>query len=517
MDNWLSNLAHVSTELQSMENITKPAIYAYDPKKRVFVDRPKNYNWNMSWYFYQSYAANNILSGTKAIRSDAVKVLREARVLLKNPNVDSDTCNLISNTVQNLYIHVMEAHKGAHEIVSRGNLQKSYRENLDQDVETCFNSLDVDFAKTFDKIKAKQNKIENASPEVESVEHQEVNYHPFPHDKLDSRRMGVNVDYLMHLRNAIAFVDDHVEDWFKELNASGGKELKKQYDFGLDSQKKWTIVLRDNGGVYIHSHDRIVKDGGAFKIDKLAYRSDFDDPLAKLSIKPKQSSDLEKIEKEIKYLTRLKGIPHVVQLEHVVQKKRPVDKLQKTTLYFKYLKNQRLIDCLPQLTDEQTKQIILDILVGLKGVHNKGKIVHLDLKSDNILIDENMRAYVSDFGLSDDIGTSLNNVKGSPESYSPELWDLRLRVISRLAIGPPQDVWAAGVIIYKLLMKKMPPWLTNVHQLEDIPMRIYDKNNNFFPEPSDPALHICWEMCQIDSDKRITIEQAYKKFSDLFK
>ena len=64
--------------------------------------------------------------------------------------------------------------------------------------------------------------------------------------------------------------------------------------------------------------------------------------------------------------------------------------------YLRYIENNNLID---QFQWEKRLKISLDITRGLDALHSQ-KIVHRDLKSLNILLDEHLSAKISDFGLS---------------------------------------------------------------------------------------------------------------------
>ncbi|KAK5770726.1 hypothetical protein PVK06_046879 [Gossypium arboreum] len=72
------------------------------------------------------------------------------------------------------------------------------------------------------------------------------------------------------------------------------------------------------------------------------------------------------------------------------------------------------------------KKIILDIAKGLAYLHEdcNQKIVHLDIKPENILLDEHFNAKVSDFGLSKLIGKDQSQVittmRGTPGYMAPE-------------------------------------------------------------------------------------------------
>nr|KJB72964.1 hypothetical protein B456_011G207300 [Gossypium raimondii] len=95
------------------------------------------------------------------------------------------------------------------------------------------------------------------------------------------------------------------------------------------------------------------------------------------------------------------------------------------------------------------KKIILDIAKGLAYLHEdcNRKIIHLDIKPQNILLDENFNAKVSDFGLSKliekDQSQVVTSMRGTPGYMAPE-W-------LSLVITQKVDVYSFGIIVLEVL------------------------------------------------------------------
>ncbi|KAL5837194.1 hypothetical protein ACOSQ3_014363 [Xanthoceras sorbifolium] len=98
---------------------------------------------------------------------------------------------------------------------------------------------------------------------------------------------------------------------------------------------------------------------------------------------------------------------------------------------------------------QQRKKIILDIAKGLTYLHEdcRQKIIHLDIKPQNILLDENFNAKVSDFGLSKlidrDQSQVVTTMRGTPGYLAPE-W------LSSV-ITEKVDTYSFGVVILEIL------------------------------------------------------------------
>lgn len=96
-------------------------------------------------------------------------------------------------------------------------------------------------------------------------------------------------------------------------------------------------------------------------------------------------------------------------------------------------------------------EILQDVLSGLKAVH-EAQTLHRDLKPTNILIDRNMTAKISDFGIAqraEDEGRPMNF--GSVKYMAPELYKPS-ESSEHGTIDPRADIYALGIIAYEMLL-----------------------------------------------------------------
>ncbi|HEV7207692.1 MAG TPA: serine/threonine-protein kinase, partial [Mycobacteriales bacterium] len=86
----------------------------------------------------------------------------------------------------------------------------------------------------------------------------------------------------------------------------------------------------------------------------------------------------------------------------------------------------------------------LQILGGLEAAHAEG-VVHRDVKPSNVVLEDNNRAVLTDFGIAVSAGdstlTSTGLLVGSPAFMAPE----RAR---ESRPGPPSDLWSLGATLY---------------------------------------------------------------------
>lgn len=151
--------------------------------------------------------------------------------------------------------------------------------------------------------------------------------------------------------------------------------------------------------------------------------------------------------------------------------------------------------------------IALDFVSGLLYLHTQ-HIIHHDLKSLNILVDDRMRAKISYFGLSKMKPTITSMTKGggeTPHWMAPELFD-------EAANSFTTDVYASGIVFWEIAARKLPYEGKNHSQI----MRFVEKGNReTIPEGTPPQFATlitrCW--AQRAEDRPIIAEVARELLS----
>lgn len=104
------------------------------------------------------------------------------------------------------------------------------------------------------------------------------------------------------------------------------------------------------------------------------------------------------------------------------------------------------------LPAETVVELGIQLVAGLEAAHDEG-VVHRDLKPGNVLLDEDDRLYVTDFGIARSLATSgltvTGQVIGTPDYLAPE--QVRGEKVDRRA-----DLYACGLILFEALTGRRP-------------------------------------------------------------
>ncbi|CAN5193882.1 Stk1 family PASTA domain-containing Ser/Thr kinase [soil metagenome] len=188
-------------------------------------------------------------------------------------------------------------------------------------------------------------------------------------------------------------------------------------------------------------------------------------------------------------------------------------------LVMEYLPGITLRDLLQEhkvLTTEQTLDIMEAVLAGLAAAHKAG-IVHRDLKPENVLLADDGRIKISDFGLARAASSQTATgaaLLGTIAYLSPEL-------VTRGVADTRSDIYAVGIMMYEMLVGEQP-------FKGEQPMQIaYQHANDTVPPPSRKNSKVPVELDELVAwaternpedrprDARAMLDQLYETHSAL--
>ena len=199
---------------------------------------------------------------------------------------------------------------------------------------------------------------------------------------------------------------------------------------------------------------KIIGTGGFSKCYKLYNVQDKKIYAAKEIIKDKSSYD--RIKNEIDIYEYLKHDNIVNQKEHFIYN-------DTQYLIFEFCENRdlsHLIDKRKKLKEIEVQYYITQLIQALIHLHDRN-IVHRDLKLGNIFLTGKMELKLGDFGLAKKLSfrdEKISEMVGTPAYMAPE-------ILENKGYSLEVDIWSLGVIMYYLIIGKLP---FNKQNQEDI-------------------------------------------------
>jgi tRNA A-37 threonylcarbamoyl transferase component Bud32 len=173
----------------------------------------------------------------------------------------------------------------------------------------------------------------------------------------------------------------------------------------------------------------------------------------------------------------------------------------KIVLILEYCDKGSLESLLSTLDKEQIISYMAEIVMAVEYLHNN-KVLHRDIKPDNILLGNDGHIRLADFGLSRNL---IDNRKcitfvGTKLYMAPEIYQHK-------EYAEEVDVYSLGITLHKLLCQMLPyESLIQENVLEDI------VEGNFYINPglSPDAIDLFVKMTDLDPQRRLKITEVKK-------
>lgn len=249
--------------------------------------------------------------------------------------------------------------------------------------------------------------------------------------------------------------------------------------------------------------DKIIGYGG-FSIVRKGFRISDGKKVAIKIHKRDDDNEDERLEREINIW---KSLDH----EHIVRLEKVLETDNAAFIICDYCENGNLLDHVKNpLSEQEAKKIFRQLCEAVRYLHQDARICHKDLKLENILLDENNKVKLCDFGLAIcqqpmielPMSPPMSTAVGGSLAYmAPE----QLKSSNRTIGCPSTDIWSLGIILYALVIGKLP-----FH--DDYDLRLQQKIlNGQYEVPhhlSSDLQDLLSHLLDLDPRQRYTIQQV---------
>lgn len=150
-----------------------------------------------------------------------------------------------------------------------------------------------------------------------------------------------------------------------------------------------------------------------------------------------------------------------------------------------------------EITQDQVRSIFRQVAEAIQHLHHN-KIVHRDIKDENVIIDNHDRVQLIDFGSAAYVKPDrmFEKFSGTLDYAAPEILN------GSSYQGPPQDIWSLGILLYTLVFKENPFYNIDQAVTRELP-KLLDVANGW-----QGATDLMQGMLSRNITDRLTIDQV---------
>ena len=162
-----------------------------------------------------------------------------------------------------------------------------------------------------------------------------------------------------------------------------------------------------------------------------------------------------------------------------------------------------------KLTDEDSLNLLIQVLETLHYLHEEINVCHRDIKPENFLVQilDNGEPSLKliDFGFSCEIKPGLKDYLGTPTYTAPE-------IILRQEYNEKVDIWSTGILFFNMLTGCQP---YNSNDYIPLDEQVLNKSIPFGKIENDKLKNLCKKLLVKDPIKRLSAKESLEKAYDL--
>ena len=280
---------------------------------------------------------------------------------------------------------------------------------------------------------------------------------------------------------------------------------------------EWQVEERLGKGSYgvVYACKRVDETGAvarsAIKVIRIPKERDEEDPEDEETLPEQSESYLESVVRdlaeEIRLMETMKGNTNIVSIEDYLIRRLPEEKARVILVRMELLTPLRKYMAQRPMDEREVIRLGEDLCTAL-DVCRKNRIIHRDIKPDNICVNRNGDFKLGDFGearVLENLTMSLTR-RGTPNYMSPELYH-HSAGFSDIQSGSLMDLYSLGLVMYWLMNDRRLPFMpegmiTPRSELEAFTRRI---NGEEMPPPchaSEDLSKVILKACAMKPEDR---------------